>query len=144
MIINTTAEGISLAKKLETESGSFYEALAKMFPQGAEMFLAFTKENKKNITNIETTYYSVITDAIEGCFAFNINSDDFVLNTKINDKDSYSEAIKKAVQIEEQIIKYYSLAAEQGRSLMADVPRVFLLVAKKRSDRKSKLESLLA
>lgn len=29
MILNTIAEGMSLAKKLENESGSFYEALAK-------------------------------------------------------------------------------------------------------------------
>jgi hypothetical protein len=36
MILNTIAEGMSLARKLDTESGSFYEALAKKYPKGAE------------------------------------------------------------------------------------------------------------
>jgi hypothetical protein len=144
MIINTTAEGISLARKLETESGSLYEVLANKYPQSAENFMNFAKENKKNIANIESAYYGVITDAIEGCYAFNINADEFALNTRVPSETSYSDAIQQAVKIEELIIKYYTLAAEQSKSLMADVPRAMSLIAKKREKRKAELEALLA
>jgi len=39
--------------------------------------------------------------------------------------------------IEEKIIKFYLDAAEQSKSLLADVPRVFTMIAKKRSSRMS-------
>ncbi|MBT9170736.1 MAG: hypothetical protein DDT18_01083 [Actinobacteria bacterium] len=45
--------------------------------------------------------------------------------------------------MEEKIIKFYSDAAEQSQSLMADVPRAFQMVAKKRDKRRAMLKSLL-
>jgi hypothetical protein len=143
MTLNTMSEGISLAKKLETESAGVYEALAKRYLEQADVFLAFAKENKRNILNNETTYFGVITDAIEGCFALNINSEDFVINPKILDISSYPELIDQLLIMEEKIIKFYSLAAEQAKPLMADVPRTFMMVAKKRENRKTKLIATL-
>jgi hypothetical protein len=46
--------------------------------------------------------------------------------------------------MEDKIIKFYSDAAQQSKSLMADVPRVFMMVAKKRGNRRAKLERLVA
>ena len=48
----------------------------------------------------------------------------------------------KSIKIEEKIIEFYSTAAEQSKSLLADVPRVFTLIAKKRDNRKSIVKSL--
>jgi rubrerythrin len=56
---------------------------------------------------------------------------------------SYSNALNKAIEMEEQILKFYSDAAEQSKSLMADVPRAFMMIAKKRSGRIAKLRALL-
>ena len=53
-----------------------------------------------------------------------------------------AEAIQCAMKIEEKIIEFYNVAAEQSKSLMADVPRAFKLVIKKRSKRQSTLMSL--
>jgi hypothetical protein len=142
MIINTTSEGMTLAKKLETDSAAFYEALAQKFPARAETFLAFAKENKKNIVNTERTYYGVVTDAIEGCYAFNLDTDKYVLDTKLAAKASEKDAVALAVKMEEIIIAFYTLAGEQGRALMADVPRAFTLLAKKRESRIAKLKEL--
>jgi len=102
-----------------------------------------TCKNGKNIVQIERAYYGVISDAIEGCFAFNIDPDDYAFKTELPEKTSYSDALGKAIEMEEKIIKFYSDAAEQSKSLMADVPRAFVMVAKKRSNRKPRLESLL-
>ncbi len=142
MIINTTSEGVTLAKKLETDSAAFYEGLAQKYPAKAETFLAFAKENKKNISNTERTYFGVVTDAIEGCYAFNLDTDEYVLDTKLADKAGEKEAIAQAVKMEEKIESFYSLAGEQGRALMADLPRAFTLMAKKRANRIETLKSL--
>jgi hypothetical protein len=45
--------------------------------------------------------------------------------------------------MEELILKFYHVAAEQSKHLMADVPRSFTLVAKKRVERVPKLKALL-
>ena len=85
----------------------------------------------------------MITDAIEGCFAFNLNPEEYAFKTNLEENESYSDSVKRAIDIEERIVKFYSDAAEQSKSLMADVPRAFKMVAKKRSHRPSTLRSLL-
>jgi len=140
--INTCSEGISFAKKLENESAKFYEDLSKRYAKDEDIWLSFAKENRKNVIQIERAYYGVITDAIEGCFAFNIDIGNYTLETDIPEEISYADALNRAVEIEEKIIRFYSDAAEQSKSLMADVPRAFTMVAKKMSNRIPKLRSL--
>ena len=77
MILHTASEGITLSKKLENDSAEFYEDLAKRYAKDAETFLSFARDNKKNIVQIERAYYGVITDAIEGCFAFSVETDKY-------------------------------------------------------------------
>ena len=143
MILNTCSGVISFAKELENKSAKFYQDLAQKYIKDEDVFLSFIKENKKNVIVIERAYYGVISDAIEGCFAFNINPDKYMLETELAKEASYSDALDKAIGIEEKIIKFYTDAAEQSRSLMADVPRAFTMVAKKRNNRSEKLRSLL-
>lgn len=143
MILHTASEGISFAKKLENDSASFYEALAQRYTGDAETFLSFAKENKKFITQIERAYYGVITDAIEGAFAFNIDTDNYTFEITMPDRVNYAAVLEKALEIEGKIITLYNDAAEQSKSLMADVPRTFKLVVKKRELRKPKLMELL-
>jgi rubrerythrin len=142
MKLQTASSVISFAKSLEDESARFYEGLAQRYTQGKDIFLSFAMENKKNIVQIERAYYGVITDAIEGCFAFNIKPDAYTVETTLVKAASYSDALGKAIELEEKIGRFYSDAAEQSKSLMADVPRAFTLIARKRSDRIAKLKSL--
>ena len=141
MELNTASATISFAKKLENESAKFYEDLAKR-TKDEDVFLSFANENRKNVTQIERAYYGVITDAIEGCFAFKISPDEYTFSTELAENSSYSDALDKAIEMEEKIIKFYSDAAAQSESLMADIPRAFRLVIKKRSSRRPKLRSL--
>ncbi len=145
MAINTCAEAISLARHLEKDSSMFYQQMAQRFIKDKDLFLSFVKENEDYITQVERAYYGVITDAIEGCFAFNLEPDEYKLDTDVQKgSEDYSDLIKKAIEIEEKILRFYLLAAEQSKSLMADVPRAFRLVAKKREKRLSTLKSLLS
>ncbi|MFC1860022.1 hypothetical protein ACFLYC_00390 [Chloroflexota bacterium] len=142
MKLQTASSVISFAKSLETELAKFYEDLSQRYAGSKDVFLSFANENRKNIIQIERAYYGVITDAIEGCFAFNINADDYALKTELAEGGSYSDALDKATELEEKIVQFYSDAAEQSKSLMADVPRAFLMVAKKLDKRKTMLNSI--
>jgi hypothetical protein len=141
--VNTCSGAIGLAKEIENESARFYEGLSQKYAQDAEVFLSFARENQKNIIQVERAYYGVISDAIEGCFAFDLDPDEYKLETSLDDKAGYFDAVKKAINIEKQVIKFYSDAASQSEGLMADVPRAFKLVVKKRDSRRSKLEALI-
>ncbi len=143
MGISTCSGAISLSRELENGSAKFYEELSRKFEKDKDLFLAFAKENAKYVTQIERAYYGVITDAIEGCFAFDLNPEDFQVKGAPTQGASYSNALKEALAMEELILKFYNVAAEQSKHLMADVPRTFMLVAKKRSERISKLKTFL-
>jgi hypothetical protein len=104
--------------------------------------LALAEENKKHIIQIERAYYGVITDAIEGCFAFNLDADSYILDTTIQDGLDSAEALNKALKMEETIIRFYQDAAEQSKPLMADIPRSFTLIANKRKNRLPRLKAL--
>ena len=142
MKLHTTSEVISFTKELENESAKFYEDVCQKYAKDEGIFLSFAKENGKNVLQIERTYYGVITDAIEGCFAFDVETDGYTFETELAENATYSDALSKAIKIEEKIIKFYTDAAEQSKSLMADIPRVFSLVVKKRSTRLAQLRSL--
>ena len=142
MKLQTASAAISFAKGLEEQSAKFYEDLSQRYAEGEDIFLSFAKENRKNVVQIERAYYGVITDAIEGCFAFDIESDAYTVETTLAENVGYAEARAKAVEIEEKIVKFDSDAAEQSKSLMADVPRAFNMIAKKRNNRVEKLRSL--
>ncbi|MFC1911953.1 hypothetical protein ACFLXG_02195 [Chloroflexota bacterium] len=142
MELNTASAAIGFAKALEEDSAKFYEDLSRRYPQNEEVFFALVKENRKNAAQVQRAYYEVITDAIEGCFAFNMNPDEYTLKTELAEETGYPEALEQAVAIEDKIIKFYLDAAEQSKSLLADVPRTFKMIARKRDNRLSILKSL--
>jgi len=143
MSINTCSGAISLSRELETASAKFYQEMAQRFERDRELFLGLAKENAKFTTQIERAYYGVITDAIEGCFAFNLNPEEFRVPAELPKGIGQVEAVGEAIKMEEQMLRFYQTAAEQSKHLMADVPRSFTLVAKKRSERVPKLKVLL-
>lgn len=143
MQLNTSASVISFAKQLETDSAAFYEKMAERHPKPKEIFLTFSKENNNYATMIQRAYYGVITDAIEGCFAFSVETDKYTLKREPANEASFADALNQAIDMEQKLISFYTDAAEQSEALMADVPRTFLIVAKKRKNREDKLRTLL-
>ena len=142
MKLQTASSCISFAKGLEEQSAKFYQGLSQRYAEGEDIFLSFAMKNKKNGVQIERVYYEVITDAIEGCFAFEIDSGEYEIDTSLEDKASYADPLAKAIDIEEKMKGFYEDAAEQSKSLMADVPRVFVRIATKRGERIAKLKAL--
>ena len=143
MSINTCSGAISLSRELENQAATFYTELSQRFELNKDLFIGFANENLKFVKQIERAYYGVITDAIEGCFAFNLNEEEYHVKTALSEKMSSSDAVTEALKIEENLLNFYRTAAEQSKHLMADVPRSFNLVAKKRTERIPKLKALL-
>jgi len=142
MRLQTASSVISFARELEGESAKFYEALAEKFAEGRDSFLSFAQENRKYIKQVEMAYYGVISDAIEGCFAFDLEGGDYALETTLAESAGYADALSQAVRMEETLVRFYTDAAKQSESLMADVPRAFMLIVRKRNERLAKLKSL--
>ena len=143
MELKTASAIVFFAKKLEEDSEGFYERLAQRYTRNKDILLSFAAENKKNAAQIERTYFEVISDAIEGCFAFDINSDEYALTNELAEDAGYSEVLDTAIQMEDKIVTFYINAADQSRSLMADIPRVFTIIAKKKRARILTLTSLM-
>lgn len=144
MKLNTSSAIVAFARKLENKSAAFYEQLAQMDAVNSAVFLSFVKENRKNAVQIERAYYGVITDAIEGSFTFNLSVDEYEFDVDPPAVTGIKGGVKKALEIEDKITGFYLAAAEQSKNLLADIPRVFALTARKRNARKSKLISLYA
>ncbi|MFO7601539.1 MAG: hypothetical protein R6X27_17315 [Candidatus Desulfacyla sp.] len=142
MNLRTASETLSFLRELEEKAAVFYEELAGRFPENKEDFLAFAKENRKYNKQIQMAYQSVITDAIEGCYAFDLETDHYSFETDLPDAAGIAEAAAKALAVEEKIVSCYNVGAEQSGSLLADVPRNFKIVVKKRNNRLEKLKSL--
>jgi hypothetical protein len=143
MELCTASETLSfIREELEEKTAKFYEGLAKRFPEKEETFLTFAKENRKYIKQVQMAYQFVITDAIEGCYAFNMETDLYAFDTELPDGAGLADAAGKALEIEEKILKCYSDGAEQSESLLADVPRNFKIVVRKRSGRLDTLKAL--
>ncbi|MFO7987476.1 MAG: hypothetical protein R6U38_16570 [Desulfatiglandaceae bacterium] len=142
MNLRTASETLSFIRELEEKAAKFYEELARRFPENETDFLSFAKENRKFNKQIQMAYQSVITDAIEGCYAFDMETDDYAFDTDLPDNASLAQAAAKALAIEDKILDCYNIGAEQSSSLLADVPRNFRIVSKKRNKRLEKLKSL--
>jgi hypothetical protein len=142
MKLCTTSETISFGKDLEERSAQFYRDLIQKYPEG-KIFESYPEENRKYVIQIQRAYQSVITDAIEGCFAFQLDSEQYQIDTVLPDKGSFKDAAIKALAIEEKILEFYHTAADQSMALMADVPRNFKIVAKKKAGRIEKIKTLL-
>ena len=144
MTLKTCSEGISFGRELEEATASFYEGLAKALPEHAESFTGYAATNTKHVSNVQRTYFGVITDGLEGCFAFNIEPEEYAVDTELPAGIGKGDALAKAIAAEETIQRFYTDAAEQGKGLMADVPRAFSLIARKRGGRIDELKALAA
>jgi len=143
MKLQTASETLSFLDQLQKQATDYYQTIIDRFGKDEEVYKGFIKENKRYYSDIMFSYRSVISDALEGCYAFNLNSDDWILDTNLPDNQSYKDAISKAVSLEEKMISFYEAAAQQSAQLLADVPRAMLHIVKKiKQKRLPKLKSM--
>ncbi len=142
MKLSTASETLSFIRELEEQLASFYEELARRFPEKAPDFEKLAKENRKYNKQIQLAYQSVITDAIEGCYAFDLDAGGYSIETDLPENADMKTAAGKVLAAEEKILELYTEAAKQSESLLADVPRNFKIIIRKRQPRLEMLKSL--
>jgi hypothetical protein len=142
MKLCTASETLSFIRELEEQLARFYEELAKRFPDNGADFEKYAAENRKYNKQIQMAYQSVITDAIEGCYAFDLEADEYAIDTELVEGAQLKDAAAKALAAEEKVLGIYAQGAEQSGSLLADVPRNFKIVIRKRGPRLEQLKSL--
>ena len=142
MRLNTASESISFLREIETSSAAFYQSMAELHKAHEQLFLGLEKENKRFITDIQRTYYGVITDALEGCYAFDLDPSQYEISNPTA-KGPLAEDLATALDMEGRITRLYADAAAQSKGLMADVPRVMERVVKSRTKRQEKLMEML-
>src|SRR4030042_4867751 len=123
MRLNTAAQVISLARELEEDGARFYETLARSDEADREMWLAFARENKKTMAQVQMAYYGVISDAIEGCFTFDMDPGEYTTEARLEEGATRSERLKLAAGMEERTLRIYTVAGEQAKASRAGVPR---------------------
>ena len=144
MELNTASAVIRFAVGLEEASAKFYDVAAGKHREGEEVFRSLAAENRKNSILVERAYCEVISDALEAGFSFEgIDVNEDMIENKINEDQCFADIVKMALAAEERIETFYSIAAEQSRTLMADIPKVLFRAAEKRTERKRRLISLL-
>jgi rubrerythrin len=144
MQLTTASEIIRFAKELENKTAKFYEGLATRYPEAKETFSSFVKENRKNEILVQRAYNEVITDALETGFSFEgLEGDAYMIDVDLAQGADLAGAVKKALEMEEKTQAFYATTAEMSKALLADIPRAFERIAKKRTERKVKLTSLL-
>ena len=143
MKLTTASEVIRVSGDLEIKTALFYERLAQSYSQGKEVFLLFIKENRKNKTIVQRTYQEVVSDALETNFSFeNLEVDSDIFDFNLPPEAKLSAVVEKALKMEEKIQGFYLTAAKTSKGLLADIPRIFERIAKKRGERQERLKSL--
>lgn len=143
MRLKTASEIVKFAGELEEKSANFYEKMAERFPERKDIFLSFAKENRKCKKMVQRAYSEVVSDALETGFSFEgMESGKYLIETNFSQNDNVRLLLNKALEMEKKIQKFYLDAAEKSKSLLADVPRVFERIGKKREERKHKIKDL--
>ena len=143
MKLNTMAAVMTSVTRIENDSLLFYQENADKFPELKDIFLSWVKENKRFEKQVKQTYFGVITDTLESNFAFEgLDTDDHDFELTLSEDAGLSDTLQKANEMEDAIKGFYLKAAQTSEGLMADIPRLFRRIAKKREDRSRSLESL--
>ncbi|MCX6093993.1 MAG: hypothetical protein NTY63_04120 [Candidatus Bipolaricaulota bacterium] len=142
MLIHTASEGISFAKAMETAAAEFYEDMAASFEEIRALALANAEENRRFARNIQRVYQEVITDAIEGSYCFQLETANYELPVTGSATRGAHDAIQQAIAVEGVMIRFYSDARDQADTLMADIPRAFGVIVRKRKQRQGELKDL--
>ena len=140
--MHTASEVVSLAKKLETDLADFHEAVAGKSPGDAEALLIFASEDRRNAAQVERAYYSAISDIIEGTTTFKLDASRYEFPRAVGQEAAPPEALAQVIEMERRVATFYADAAAQSKSLMADIARVFLWLARKHEARLDSLKTL--
>ena len=108
------------------------------------MWLRFARENQRAASSVHSEYVTAITDAVEGCFSFRIDEDQYCLEPYMKGRDCIGGAIQDAIQIELVLQRLYEEASAQSQAFMPGLARCLTKIGAKRRCRINVLQERLA
>lgn len=144
MELNTTSAVLTFYAQLGGKAAQFYEHLAKRYPEVKETFLALARETEKHRESVLRAYREAITDAFETGFSFTgLNEGNYRIETESTEDVSFSDAVRRAIEIEEKIHRFCIIVSDKSRGLQSDISHVFERAAKRSVEHKLTLEALV-
>ncbi|NOZ83708.1 MAG: hypothetical protein GXP60_02690 [Epsilonproteobacteria bacterium] len=122
MELNTAAAVIDYISEIEKDSAEFYENCAERYNRLRDTFRSLAKEHVKIGKRVRMDYYSVVTDALGAGFGFQ-EFEAKVGIPALNDDASFSDAVEKAVKLENDIQQFYLKVIFALKPLMPDISR---------------------
>ncbi len=122
MELNTAAAVIDCISEIEKDSAEFYEHSAERYSRLRDIFQSLAKEHVKTGKRVRMDYYSVVTDALGAGFGFQ-GFEAEVEMPVLNDDVSFSDAVEKAVKLENDIQQFYLKVTSALKPLMPDISR---------------------
>jgi len=140
----TASAIISFSTDLEARSAGFFRELAVRFPQHEDTFAGWAEDCEKSSTQVTRTYQETITDALEAGFSFSgLSLAAYEVDVDMPPGIDLSQALGRAVALEEQAVAFYQDVAERSESLLATIPRAFRRAARTRRRRLDKLGAIV-
>jgi rubrerythrin len=143
MRLTTASEVIRFATEVEKRNEDVYHLLGERYPDKRDAFARFAKQSKKNGIQVQRAYNEVVTDAIETAYSFdNLDVEEELGAMDIPEGMPLDEAIQQVVAVEQEVSAFYHSSAEMSKGLLADVPRMFERIVRKRKKRMDELHAL--
>ncbi len=120
MELNTAAAIIDCISEIEKDSAEFYENWAKKYDKLRDTFQPLAKEHIKTGKRVRMDYYSVVTDALGAGFGFQGFEAEVEIPV-LNDDASFSDAVEKAIKLENDIQQFYLKVISALKPLMPDI-----------------------
>jgi len=140
--MRTCSQVVFFSQQMEEALASAYAQLAALDQANQATYVALAGESRAIGKRVRAAYVSSISDAIEGCFSFHLEEQDYQTETTTAAPAGRQEALERASRLERTIARFYMDACAQSRTLMPDVSRAFAAAAKRRQNRLDALQSV--
>jgi hypothetical protein len=140
--LRTISQLISHYTQLESNLTKIYEKFALEYPEQAEVFKKFAKENKKYVDMVTRSYYEGVTDAFEvGFMAEPLNPDEYTLKkNRVRDLVSVLDSL---IVYEETVIRFYVDVSKGSSELLPHIPDTFEHLIRRKRKRVKDLKKMM-
>ena len=146
MDLTTVSSVLNVYERLEDQTAKFYEELAEndRYSKEMEMFLDLAKDSRRQKDRVLRAYRECVTDILEVGFSLTgLREVDYQLKRELNRDASLNDVLRAAIDLEENGRRFCQDVSSRGRALLADISREFERAARRKEERKVRLESLL-
>ncbi|MGQ9680887.1 MAG: hypothetical protein ACUVV4_09055 [Candidatus Bathyarchaeia archaeon] len=146
MDFTTVSSALNFYEKLEDSSAEFYREMARVEanPIYKEFFRDLAEDNIRQKEAIIRVYRETITDILEVSSSIvGLKEVDYQLDDEPNAGAGLKEALRYALKLEGCSMRFCQDFSEKVENLLTDIGRSFETAAKRKMNRRKKIEAIL-